>query len=110
MGMTGDIDGLKTKKLKIIYVLAAVIFPVSRQELAAIVDTDEILVQSVLNEWAQYLHVENENEESFYSIYHHSFREFLYRKDIVNAAKISQQYINAIIAREIKKSLNLWSK
>jgi hypothetical protein len=107
MGMTGDIDSLKTKKLKIIYVLAAAIFPVSRQELAAIVDTDEILVQSVLNEWEQYLHVENENEENFYSIYHHSFREFLYRKDIVNAAKISHQYINAIIARKFKKSLNL---
>lgn len=99
---------VKTERLvKIIYVLAAVIFPVSRREIASIIAEEEITVQYVLDNWRQYLHIEEDNREKYYSIYHQSFRDFLYRKDIVDSAKVSLPYIHALIAKKFKENLGL---
>jgi len=85
------------EKIKIIYVLSEVLQPVSRQLLADFCKEDEITVQGVLDEWNQFLHRQEVEGVSRFSIYHNSFRDFLNRKEIVRAAGVSIQDINHMI-------------
>jgi len=64
-------------------------------------------VQEVLDEWEQFLRKEQVNDETYYSIYHSSFRDFLYRKDIVQAAGVTLQGINALIADNLTQGASI---
>jgi hypothetical protein len=106
MGMTTK--PLPRVKLRIVYILCEVRQPVSRQLITQFADNpalhvDKIMVQEVLDEWDQFLHEQPNPEGARYSIYHASFRDFLHRKDIVQAADVTVEGIHALIAD------NLWS-
>jgi hypothetical protein len=94
-------------KIRIVYVMCEVRQPVSRKLISEFATNeemrvDELTVQEVLDEWSQFLHEQLSTDGTRYSIYHSSFRDFLHRKDIVQAARVTIKDINALIAD------NLW--
>jgi hypothetical protein len=106
MGMM--VRPLPRVKLRLIYILSEARKPVSRQLLSEFAtDTeiriDQLDVQEVLDEWKQFLLEDHLEMKARYSIYHASFRDFLHRKDIVQAAGVTIAGINMIIAD------NLWA-
>ncbi len=76
---------LPMHKVAIVYFLAELREPVSRRLLAELSAEKSVDVQKVLNEWKEFLRETLVNTEKRYSIYHQSFSDFLYRKDIVQA-------------------------
>jgi hypothetical protein len=58
---------------------------VSRRLLAELSGEKAVTVQDVLNDWEQFLRPVQVDSETRYSVYHQSFCDFLYRKDIVQA-------------------------
>jgi hypothetical protein len=93
---------LPRTKIRIIYIMCEVGRPVSRKLISDFssdeaVQVDELAVQEVLDEWSQFLHEEPSPEGKRYSLYHSSFRDFLHRKDIVQAAGVTIKGINALI-------------
>lgn len=102
MGMTAV--PLPQVKVKIIYVMAEVRQPVPRYLVSEFAGEDQLTVQESLDEWAQFLHQVTLEEQPHYSLYHTSFRDFLHRKDIVQAAGVTLQGIHALIAD------NLWQE
>ena len=102
MGMTNK--PLPRTKIKIIYLLAEVREPVSRSLIAEFAEVNQLTMQEVLNEWSQFLYEQRVEMHTRYSLYHASFRDFLHRKDIIKAAGVTIQGINALIAN------NLWGK
>jgi len=95
----------KRTKIKIVYVLAELREPVSRELIAEFAGEDAFTVQEVLDEWQQFLHRDKFNGETLYSIYHSSFCDFLSRKDIVQAAGVTLQEINAQIADNLMQGM-----
>jgi Cdc6-like AAA superfamily ATPase len=73
-------------KVKIVYVLAELKEPISRSLIAEFAQEDTLTVQEVLDRWREFLREESIEGQTCYSIYHASFSDFLYRKDIVQAA------------------------
>ena len=73
-------------KVKIVYVLAELKEPISRSLIAEFAQEDILTVQEVLDRWREFLREEQREGQTCYSIYHASFSDFLYRKDIVQAA------------------------
>lgn len=107
MGMQAN--PLPRVKIRIVYVMCEVRQPVSRKLISEFttskeLQVDELTVQEVLDEWSQFLHEQLMADGTRYSIYHSSFRDFLHRKDIVQAAGVTIKEINALIAD------NLWSR
>jgi len=94
-------------KIKIVYVLSEICEPVSRQLIVDFADESEVLVQEVLDEWAQFLHRHAVDGETRFSVYHDSFRDFLNRQDIVQAAGVSRPDINTLI---LDKLLSLYDE
>jgi hypothetical protein len=103
MGMTDS--QLPRTKIKIIYVLSEVPLPVSRILIAQVTGEDEMTVQMVLDEWSQFLRDQYVDGEHRYSIYHTSFRDFLHRQDIVQAAGTSIKDINSLISGDFMREL-----
>jgi hypothetical protein len=103
MGMTEK--ERKRTKIKIVYVLAELREPVSRQLIAEFASEDAFTVQEVLDEWEQFLRQEYVDGQTCYSIYHLSFCDFLSRKDIVQAAGVTLQGINALIADNLTQGV-----
>ena len=100
MGMT--IEPLPRPKIKIVYVLAELREPVSRQTIASFAREDVSIVQEVLDGWRQFLHDEAADGQTRYSVYHSSFSDFLYRKDIVQAVgETIIQDINTLIVDDL---------
>jgi hypothetical protein len=83
MGMITE--PLPMHKVAIVYFLAELREPVSRRLLAELSGEKAVTVQQVLNEWKQFLREVQVDDETRYSVYHQSFCDFLYRKDIVQA-------------------------
>jgi hypothetical protein len=100
MGMTAK--PLPRNKIKVVYVLSVARQPVSRHLIADFTTEDALTVQEVLDEWDQFLHSDIIDGQTRYSVYHTSFRDFLHRKDIVQAAGVTITGINKLIAD------NLW--
>jgi len=96
MGMMAS--PLPREKIKIIYVLSEAGKALSPALLAKFSKEDKITVQGVLDEWTQFLHTAKIGEDLFYAFYHNSFRDFLLRKHIVQAAEIDIKNINQGIA------------
>jgi len=88
---------LPQAKLKIVYILCEMVKPVSRELVADFSSEDEIAVQAVLDEWDEFLHRHEIDDERRFGIYHESFRDFLRRKDIVKATGVSLPEINKMI-------------
>jgi hypothetical protein len=104
MGMTAQ--PLPHLKITIIYILSEVRQAVSRKLITEFARTptlpiDELLVQQVLDEWKQFLHEYTVEGCKRYSIYHTSFRDFLHRKDIVQAAGIVIKDIHSMITNDL---------
>jgi hypothetical protein len=83
MGMMTE--PLPKHKVAIVYFLAELREPVSRRLLAELSGEKAVTVQDVLNDWEQFLRPVQVDSETRYSVYHQSFCDFLYRKDIVQA-------------------------
>jgi hypothetical protein len=84
--------------------MAEVREPVSRRLISEIASQDELTIQEVLDEWKQFLHQQQVEGQILYSLYHASFRDFLHRKDTVQAAGVTIGDINLQIAD------NLWDE
>jgi TIR domain len=101
MGMTAR--PLPRSKIRIVYVLSELRRPLSRRLIAELaaderLGLDELTVQEVLDEWDQFLHEQVVEGTRRYSVYHTSFRDFLHRKDIVQAAGVTIEAINELIS------------
>jgi hypothetical protein len=108
MGMLADPP--PRAKIRIVYILSEVQKPVTRRLIGQFASgrdfpIDEITVQSVLDQWDQFLHKQTGSTETCYAVYHTSFREFLYRQDIVQAAGITIPGIHGLIADELWANL-----
>ncbi|MEW6493568.1 MAG: hypothetical protein AB1589_13835, partial [Cyanobacteriota bacterium] len=76
MGM--NTHPLPEVKIKIVYVLATALEPVSRGWIVRRLDTQNpMLVVQILKEWDQFLREQQLDKETRYSLYHSSFRDFL---------------------------------
>jgi hypothetical protein len=96
---------LPRTKIKTIYILAILKEPVMRDMICDFTGEDTLTIQEIIDEWTQFLRKDYIRGEICYSIYHDSFREFLYRKDIVRAARVKKEEINALIADNLWKEL-----
>jgi len=103
MGMTAN--PLPDAKIKIVYILGEVRQPVSRQQICDFSGEDARTVQTVLNEWEQFLHELLKDNQRRYSVYHASFRDFLHRKDILETTGLAIPGIHQLIAKD---QLNKW--
>jgi len=104
MGMTAN--PLPDAKIKILYILGEVKQPVSRQQICDFSGEDTRTVQTVLNEWEQFLHKVIVNRARLYRIYNDSFRDFLHHKDILKTTKLTFPEGNLLIAHHLKKFKN----
>jgi serine/threonine-protein kinase len=105
MGMTAN--PLPDAKIKIVYILGEVKQPVSRQQICDFSGEDTRTVQTVLNEWEQFLHELLKDNSRRYSVYHASFRDFLHRKDILEKTGLTIPGIHLLIAKDqLKKWKN----
>jgi len=96
MGMTTK--PLPKNKIKIIYVMCALRSAASREVIAKYSKQNELTVQEVLNEWEQFLQKQENYQPRRYRFYHESFRDFLHRQDIVQAAGVNLRDISAEVA------------
>jgi hypothetical protein len=105
MGMTAK--PLPKNKIKIVYVMCALRSAASREVIAKYAKQSELTVQEVLEAWAQFLQKHESSESPRYRFYHESFRDFLQRRDIVQAAGVNLPEISAEVAETITKGLVL---
>ncbi len=103
MGMMDD--PLPDAKIKIVYILGEVRQPVSRQQICDFSREDARTVQTVLNEWEQFLHEQLKENQRRYSVYHASFRDFLHCKDILDKTGLTLPGVHLLIAKD---QLNKW--
>jgi hypothetical protein len=103
MGM--EADPLPESKLNIIYTICEAKLPLTRTMVCEFTRERALAVQTVLNEWRQFLHVEQSGGETVYSIYHTSFRDFLMRQGTVSAAGIDLRNIHGQIGRNLLREL-----
>lgn len=88
-------------RARIVYVLAGAQKPVTRDLLARMAGVDQGTAQSVLDDWRQFVHRRVDGNQTIYSIYHASFRDFLDRKEVVQAfgmknAEVHQQIVDGL--------------
>ncbi len=105
MGMTKN--PLPKDKIKIIYVMCALKSPVSREMIVKYSQEDALTVQKVINGWTQFLQEQKTYQPPRYRFYHESFRDFLERQDIVEAAGVSLPEISAEVAKNMGEGLDL---
>jgi NACHT domain len=85
-------------KVFILFILVEIGTPIPCEMMAAIAEQDEYDVQSVLDEWVEYLKPQDIKGENCYSIYHASFLDFLKAKRELNPKRKPFQEINQRIA------------
>lgn len=105
MGMTNK--PLPRNKIKIIYVMCALSSAVSRELIAKYSKQSDLTVEEVLKGWAQFLQKQETYQPPRYRFYHESFRDFLQRQDIVQAAGVSLPEISAEVAKNMTKGLEI---
>jgi hypothetical protein len=92
-----------TKQIRIIYLLSESPLPISRALIARYGTTNdlrisELDVQTILDNWKQFLHELNGLQSKRFSIYHTSFQEFLHQKEVVQAAGVEIKNFNELFA------------
>lgn len=107
MGMQAS--PLPHEKIRILYVLCELSRPASLAEILRFASDsslrlDPVTAAQVLSEWKPFLHRHDAGGEPRYSLYHESFRDFLHRKEIVQAAGITLGDVRDRIAA------SLWSE
>jgi hypothetical protein len=87
-------------KIKIVYILSESPQPIPFEEIVEILIANDqqekevgLRVQEVLDEWSQFLREEEKYQQTFYSLYHSSFRDFLRNEKTVKRAGITLQGI-----------------
>ncbi len=105
MGMTTK--PLPKNKIKIVYVMCVLRSAASPQIIAQYSKQDLFDVQEVLEGWTQFLQKQETYEPPRYRFYHESFRDFLHRRDIVQAAGVSLPDIKAEVADNMTEGLEL---
>ncbi|WP_199294591.1 hypothetical protein [Anabaena sp. FACHB-1237] len=107
MGMTTK--PLPKDKIKIIYVMCALKSAVSREMIVKYSQQDDLTVQEVLKGWTQFLQEQKTYQPPCFRFrfYHESFRDFLQRQDIVEAAGVSLPQISAEVAQNMAEGLTL---
>ncbi|MTJ12379.1 ATP-binding protein [Anabaena sp. UHCC 0187] len=105
MGMTAR--PLPKDKIKIIYVMCALESAVSREMIVKYSQEDDLTVQEVLKGWTQFLQKQETYQPARYRFYHESFRDFLQRQEIVEAAGVSLPQISAEVAKNMAEGLIL---
>jgi len=105
MGMTNK--PLPKDKIKIIYVMCALKSSVSREMIVKYSQEDNLTVQEVLKDWTQFLQEQKTYKPPRYRFYHESFRDFLQRQDIVEAAEVSLPQISTEVANNMGEGLIL---
>ena len=103
MGMTAK--PLPRTKIKIVYVLAEALQPVSCNLISELAGEDVLTVQEVLDDWEQFLREQRIDGQTRYSIYHASFQDFLHRKEIVQKAGETIEGVNARIVDSLTQGL-----
>lgn len=103
MGMTTK--PLPRNKIKIIYVMCALSNTISRELIAKYSKQSDLTVEEVLKGWAQFLQKQENYQPPRYRFYHESFRDFLQRQDIVQAAGVSLPDISAVVANNMTEGL-----
>ena len=103
MGMNAD--PLPDAKIKIVYILGEVKQPVSRQQICDFSREELRTVQTVLNEWKQFLHEQKKKRQKYYIVYHASFRDFLHRKEILDNTGLTIPGINQLIIDSLTEGL-----
>jgi hypothetical protein len=104
--MVTNADPLLEVKIKIVYLLGVAREPVSRGWIVKRLATQNpIPVVQVLKEWEQFLREQPVDGETRYSLYHSSFRDFLYRQDIVQAAGETIENVNARIVNSFTQGV-----
>jgi hypothetical protein len=108
MGMTTE--PLPRTKIRIVYILSETPKPIPYDEIVYYIKYTgepeaELTVQEVLDQWKQFLHKQREYQQTFYRLYHDSFRRFLNRKDIVEKAGIAIKEIKGLMADSIWQDL-----
>jgi hypothetical protein len=98
---------LPKDKIKIIYVMCALKSSVSREMIVKYSQEDNLTVQEVLKDWTQFLQEQKTYQPPRYRFYHESFRDFLQRQDIVEAAGVSLPEISAEVAKNMGEGLTL---
>ncbi|MBR8834899.1 MAG: hypothetical protein DSM106950_12900 [Stigonema ocellatum SAG 48.90 = DSM 106950] len=107
MGMTTK--PLPKNKIKIVYVMSTLHSAASCSLIAKYSQQSELTVQDVLEGWAQFLQKQENCQPSRYRFYHESFRDFLYRQDIVQKAGVNLPNINAEVAEIITATAGIFS-
>ncbi|MDZ8055724.1 MAG: NACHT domain protein [Aulosira sp. ZfuVER01] len=95
MGMD---DKSQEVKVLILFILVEIGTPIPCEMIAAITEQDEYDVQVVLDDWVEYLKLQNIKGENCYSIYHASFLDFLKVKRVLDAKRKLFQEVNQRIA------------
>ncbi len=104
MGMTTK--PLPKNKIKIVYVMCALRSAASREVIAKYSKQNELTVEDVFDDkWAQFLQKQENYQPPRYRFYHESFRDFLHRQDIVQAAGVNLPDISAEVADNMTKGL-----
>jgi hypothetical protein len=108
MGMTTE--PLPRTKIRIVYILSETPKPIPYDEIVYYIKYTgepeaELTVQEVLDKWEQFLHKQRVYQQTFYRLYHDSFRRFLNRKDIVEKAGIAIKEIKGLMADSIWQDL-----
>ncbi|MEH2304736.1 NACHT domain protein [Nostoc sp.] len=85
-------------KVFILFILVEVGTPIPCEMIAAIAEQDEYDVQVVLDEWVEYLKLQNIKAENCYGIYHASFLDFLKAKRVLDSKRKLFQEVNQHIA------------
>jgi hypothetical protein len=80
---------------------------VSREMIVKYSQEDAFTVQEVLKNWTQFLQKQENYQPPRYRFYHESYRDFLERQDIVQAAGVSLPEISAVIAKNMGEGLTL---
>jgi len=96
MGMR--VSPIPRHKIRILYTLAEMLRPVSRELLSDFGHEDQLTVQEVLDEWGQFLRPQDIHGHTHYSLYHSSFRDFLRLSSVLQAAGVDLEEVNASIA------------
>ncbi|MEH1987712.1 MULTISPECIES: XRE family transcriptional regulator [unclassified Nostoc] len=98
---------LPRNKIKIVYVMCTLCSAVSGELIAKYSKQNALTVQEVLDGWAQFLHRQESHQPPRYRFYHESFRDFLHRQDLVQAAGVNLPDISAEITESMIKNMNI---
>ncbi|MEO0837633.1 MAG: AAA family ATPase [Cyanobacteria bacterium J06643_5] len=66
----------------VLNILVKNLSPVSVEEISEIIDVDEYDVEEILEDWIEFLNINQIEGENCYSLYHQSFREWLIRTNM----------------------------